>query len=31
MEDIKDIMQLYGRTILKIEQEFDNNLKNGFE
>ncbi len=30
-EDIKDIMRLYGKTIWKVEQEFDNNLKNGFE
>ncbi len=31
VEDIKDLMCLYGKTIWKIEQKFDNNLKNGFE
>ena len=31
VEDIKDIMCLYGKAIWKSEQEFDNNLKNGFE
>ena len=31
VEDINDIMCLYGKTIWKIEQEFDNNLKKGFE
>ena len=31
VEDINDIMCLYGKTIWKIEQEFDDNLKKGFE